>query len=145
MSTRGAVGLGLAGLATSLLIVGLLSGTVTRHVVQIIPAVLILAALRSGGRWPLHAALPVCTLWLLLMMMIWVTLAGVANPAPGTYSTGERVLTVTIAGSAILGGAASIKAGAGVRIVERIAAWALFAILQVAALWASFATRLVHD
>ena len=83
--------------AISLLIVGMLSGTFARHVVQIVPIVL---ALLVVLRWPpagAYVAIGVLGLWAFVMALIWLYLLGLSDVAEGTYSAGEVVLTVVIA------------------------------------------------
>lgn len=79
------------------------------------------------------------------MAAIWLTITGVAEVAPGTYTWAERVLTFSIAGFASLGTAESIRVGAGVRVTERLAVWAGSGLLQIVALWVSFLKPLAHD
>ena len=93
----GSVGRCLVGVAISLLIVGMLSGTFARHVVQIVPIVL---ALLVVLRWPpagAYVAIGVLGLWAFVMALIWLYLLGLSDVAEGTYSAGEVVLTVVIA------------------------------------------------
>ena len=93
----GSVGRCLVGVAISLLIVGMLSGTFARHVVQIVPIVL---ALLVVLRWPpagAYVAIGVLGLWAFVMALIWLYLLGLSDVAERTYSAGEAVLTVVIA------------------------------------------------
>src|SRR5438477_205650 len=58
---------GLGGLIAALLAVGEVSGTLTRHVIQVAPAALALTLVASGSPYGRAAALPILTLWAGLM------------------------------------------------------------------------------
>jgi hypothetical protein len=85
------------GLIIGLLLVGYVSGTPLRHVVQVLPACVALLLLRRGPSWSPYAALPIFFFWLLLMALIWLHLFGVAHAITGHFSWIEIVLTVFIA------------------------------------------------
>ena len=65
---------GLGGLIAALLAVGEVSGTLTRHVIQVAPAALALTLVASGSPYGRAAALPILTLWAGLMGTIWLFL-----------------------------------------------------------------------
>ena len=90
------VALCLAGVAGSLLIVGVVSGTVARHVIQIVPIVLALAAVTRRQPWGPFAALPIFAFWLLLMTLIRLYVAGVPMFFTGNFTSIEIALTVPI-------------------------------------------------
>src|SRR5262245_20663661 len=93
-------------LAVSLLLVGVVSGTVIRHVIQIIPIVILLLAPLA---WRGAAAMPVCFFWLFIMVLIWLFLLGMSRIANGHYTPIEVALTVVMAGASIAGIIASGK------------------------------------
>ena len=77
-STRRAVRSCLIALAPALLLVGVVSGTVLRHIVQIVPIVMALGVLARRAAWGAYAALPIFAFWILAM---WVSfLKPLANP-----------------------------------------------------------------
>ena len=130
-------------LVASLLLIGVISGTVVRHVVQVIPPVVVLIAALMGRRWSRQAALPIFLHWLLIMGAVWLTITGIAPVAPGSYSSTEILLTMVIAIACLTGGYTSI------RMCGQLSMWvgmfALFGALQVLALWVSFMELFAYD
>jgi hypothetical protein len=61
----------LIGLALALLLVGMVSGTFLRHVVQVLPSVLALVILRRRAAWGAYAALPIFMIWTGIVILIW--------------------------------------------------------------------------
>jgi hypothetical protein len=127
----------LAGVVVSLLLVGVVSGTVLRHIVQVLPAAIVLTVAVRGRSWAGDAALPVFLFWLAIMMLIWLFLMGVSRVVTGVFTPAEVVLTVTIGASSIAGLAASARRRTGAGVPTRMLTVVLFAALQVAAMWAS--------
>jgi hypothetical protein len=73
-------------LACALLAVGAVSGTMLRHVVQILPSIVLIVVVvvwrpRSGPA----AALAIDLFWLAIMLFIWLYLAGVARIVTGRF------------------------------------------------------------
>src|SRR5688500_18011654 len=67
---------GLGGIIAGLLGVGLVSGTLVRHAIQVTPAAVALALVVAGSRFGRAAALPILTFWAGLMAVIWLFLLG---------------------------------------------------------------------
>jgi hypothetical protein len=83
--------------------VGLASGLVLRHVVQTLPLWISagLGARRSrAAGW---FALPCFAFWLVLMVVIWLYLLGIARLVSGHFTPIEIVMTLVV-GTAALGG-----------------------------------------
>ena len=90
-------------LAVSLLLVGIISDMLLRHVVQIVPVLAALGLLLKRPASGAYIALPVFGFWLFIMALIWLYLLGISDLAEGSYTTPEIVLTVIIAGCSALG------------------------------------------
>ncbi len=142
---RARLAFSVAGIAICLLIIGAISSTLVRHLVQILPALIVLAGIARDARWARDAVLPVSVAWLAIMLFIWLTITGVASIAPGTYTPPERALSLCIALLGVLGAADSLRAGSGAGTARRLAAWAGFGALQVLAIWASLRPALAQD
>lgn len=129
----------------SLLLVGLVSHTPIRHLIQVSPAVVALSTLLLRAPWAAFAALPVFLFWLLIMVAIWLFLLGIANIVNGTFSAAEIGLTIAIGASCAWGMVASIRAPKSAGLMPRVIAIAVFAALQAGAMWLSlrpgFATK----
>ena len=114
----------LAGIAVALVLVGAVSHTIPRHLVQIVP--LILGAGLVLGRNPSasYAAVGLCAFWAVLMGLIWLYLLGLSGVVSGTYSAVEIALTVVIAVFSVLGilrGTRADKQISGMRVPVLIA------------------------
>src|SRR5689334_19644652 len=66
----------LIGVAVALLLVGVVSGTIIRHVIQVAPVVLAALIVFAGRPWSRFAAIAVFLFWLLIMLLIWLFLLG---------------------------------------------------------------------
>lgn len=131
------IGAALAGVTVSLLLVGVVSGTPVRHVVQIAPVVLATIAVGRRMPWASYAALAVFMFWLVIMSFIWLWLLGIANIVTGTFSAAEIVLTIVIGASCFAGIAAWWRSASPTRASIRASAFVVFAAIQVAAMWLS--------
>jgi len=114
----------LAGIAVALVLVGAVSDTIPRHLVQIVP--LILGAGLVLGRNPSasYAAVGLCAFWAVIMGLIWLYLLGLSGVVSGTYSAVEIALTVVIAVFSVLGilrGTRADKQISGMRVPVLIA------------------------
>ncbi len=138
MKQRKILTLCLAGMSVSLLAVGGVSGTLVRHVVQIVPAIGALAAVWRHRAWGSDAALPVFGVWLLLMSFIWLYLLGIQTFFDGTFSATEVVLTLVIGVLAVRGVISCISSGEKPGLARRALTLVTFTVFQVGAMWVSF-------
>ena len=128
----------LVGLALALLLVGVVSGTFLRHVVQILPIVAVVAMLTRRPTWGAYAALPIFTFWILIVVLIWLFLLGVSRIANGHYTPIEILLTILMAGFSVVGVVRSIPLGRSLAVSGRVLVVAVFTAVQVASMWVSF-------
>jgi hypothetical protein len=127
----------LVGVILALLAVGVASGTVVRHVIQVLPAGLALVLVIRRAAWAHYAALPIFAFWLLIMLAIWLFLLGLARITSGRFSPAEIALTLVIGASCLAGLSQVFRTQPAASLWAR-SAWAVaFGALQVAALWAS--------
>src|SRR5215472_8489266 len=127
MTSARALGFCCAAIIAALYVVGLVSGTVLRHVVQTAPIWLgVGLAWRGSGlaRW---MALPFFLFWLTIMTLIWMFLLGWARVVSGHFTPIEVAMTIVI-GIAALGGLASAA-----RRHPRVPALATLAVLIIGA------------
>jgi hypothetical protein len=128
----------LVGLALALLLVGIVSGTLLRHVVQILPIVAATAVLVRRPAWGAYAAMPLFFFWTLIVVLIWLFLVGLSRIANGHYTPIEVVSTVFMAGFSVVGIMKSVPLGRPLRAVERVLVFAVFAAMQFGVMWVSF-------
>jgi len=128
----------LLGVIVSLLLVGVVSGTPLRHVVQVLPASLVASAAWRGLNWSRAGALPIFLIWLFLMILIWLYLLGIAKVISGTFSATEVALTIAIGISSVVGTVAIFRARQTATWATRLLAFLVVAAFQVGALWISF-------
>jgi hypothetical protein len=128
----------LSGLAIALIVVGVVSGTILRHVVQIAP---IAIAVAVGVRRPAlgaYAALPIFVFWTLIVVLIWLFLLGLSRIANGHYTIAEIISTVVMAACCVYGAIGAVSIGRALPIAGRVLAFVTLAVLQFAAMWISF-------
>ena len=128
----------LIGLALALLLVGVVSGTVLRHVVQIVPIVLVLAVVRRRPEWGAYAAIPIFLFWTLIVILIWLFLLGQSRIASGHYTPIEVISTFLMMACSLTGVVKCVQLGRRLPGAGRTLAFLLFAGMQVAAMWVSF-------
>jgi len=131
----------LAVVAVSLLLVGLESGTIVRHVVQILPIPAAIAVALRRPAWGALVAIPIFLFWSLIVILIWLFVLGISRAASGQYTAIELALTVAIALSSVAGIAASGRLVAAPTWSHRVRVLCVFALaggVQFAAMWTSF-------
>ena len=93
----------LAGIAVALVLVGAVSDTIPRHLVQIVPLVVAAVLVLSRNSQALYLVVGICAFWAVMMGLIWLYLLGLSGVVSGTYSAVEIALTVVIAVFSVLG------------------------------------------
>ena len=132
------------GMIFGLILVGLVSGSPLRHVVQVLPACIVLVALSQRASWGPYAAMTIFMFWFLIMALIWLYLIGLAHVVTGNFTKPETILTIFIGGWCLLGLFHFVRAPTTTMFTTRIAAFTGVAALQVAALWLSLQPYLSH-
>lgn len=128
----------LIGLALALLLVGVVSGTVLRHIVQIVPIIVGLGVLARRPDWGAYAVLPIFIFWAFIVVLIWLFLLGLSRIANGHYTPIEVVSTFVMIGCSLVGVATSIQLGRPVPVMKRLSMFLLFAVMQLIVMWVSF-------
>ena len=137
-ASRNAIVGSFVGLALALLVVGVVSGTLLRHIVQIVPIGIGLGVL---VRWPnrgAYAALPIFLFWALVVVLIWLFLLGLSRIASGHYTRTEVGSTIVMLASSIVGTTQCVRLGRRLPILGRLSIFVLFAAIQFVAMWISF-------
>jgi hypothetical protein len=128
----------LGSVALSLFLVGIVSGTLIRHVIQILPVVLALIVVKRQSAWGVYAALPIFIFWIFIMMLIWLFLLGIARIVTGHFTIVEIILTILIGLSGIWGIVTVIRYRPNAQFVRGVLVFVLFTVLQIIAMWISF-------
>lgn len=130
----------LLGTAASLIAVGLVSGTLVRHLVQIAPLVVALILARwwkpAVGAW---AAVALLSFWMVVMVLIWLFLLGVSEVADGEFTAVEIALTVVIAACCAVGMVSAVRDGRSLSWWQAALTLAGGWAIQVAVMALSFA------
>ena len=134
----------LVGLAAALLLVGIVSGTFLRHIVQILPIVAAVLLLMRKPAWGAWAAVPIFVFWTFIVVLIWLFLLGLSRIASGHYTVIEILSTFLMAGFSAVGVARSIRLGRSLPVAPRVLLMTAFALAQVAAMWVSFLKPIVN-
>jgi hypothetical protein len=127
----------LIAVVVSLLLVGVVSGTMLRHVVQVAPMVAAIVAQWLRPQWSRPASIPLFVFWLFIMSLIWMFLLGLARIVSGHFSPTEIALTVVIGISCLVGLAAAVRGGSRVPVWTGLAVCLFFGVLQIGAMWLS--------
>jgi hypothetical protein len=135
----------LLGVILSLLLVGVISETLLRHVIQVIPAIIVLMIVATRATWASGAALPLFIFWFVIVLLIWLFLLGISGIASGHYTTAEILLTVVIGACCVRGAVESLRTRRNSSRTLFLVLVALFAALQVGAMWLSFRSSLAYD
>jgi hypothetical protein len=134
----------LIGLGVSLLFVGVVSGTLLRHFVQILPILFAVAAVNRRPHWGANASIPIFLFWFVIVVLIWLFLLGLSTMATGHYTLIEKVLTAFMAVFSVTGVSACVRLGRPLRLARRAVPFAVFAVMQISAMWASFLPPLAN-
>jgi hypothetical protein len=137
MNTLQATGVCLLGVILSLLVIGIISATPIRHIIQVSPLVLAFIPVMLRKSWSKYTALPLFIFWLVIMIFIWLYLLGIANIVNGNFSPVEIGMSILIGISCGWGIVASLRAQSSVRLSTRIVAFMGLFALQVCAMWVS--------
>jgi hypothetical protein len=97
------------GIIVSLLCVSFISGTLTRHIIQIIPLIMLVIASRRKKSWQSFAAFSIFSFWFVIMFSIWLYLLGIAKIVQGHFTGGEIILSIMIGICSIAGLINSLK------------------------------------
>ena len=129
----------LVGVAFTLVLVGVVSGTPVRYLIQVLPIALALRLLaRSQGSLGAYAAVALFSHWMLAMVLIWLFLLGLSDLARGQYPPIEVALTILVAFFCSVGILRGVRAGRLLGRIHRIATVAAFWIVQAGAMAVSF-------
>jgi hypothetical protein len=121
----------------ALVVVGFVSGTPLRHLIQILPALIAFGFVALREPWAAFGALPIFCFWLMIMSLIWLYLLGIANVVTGTFTPVEIVLTIAIGASSVWGILAALRVPRSAGRLERVLATTVFGSLQIGAMWLS--------
>ena len=135
----------LAILAASLLVVGVVSDTILRHIIQIIPILFALGLIWQRPSAGSYMALPIFGFWLFIVVIIWLYLLGVSDLAEGTYSNPEVALSVIIAATSAWGILRSIQTGQPLTWRYRTTLAIIGLASQVAFIAVSFQPAFAYD
>ena len=127
----------LIGLIAALMLVGYVSHTPVRHLIQITPCLLSVFLLWRGYRWAPISALPLFALWFVLMSLIWAFLLGIAKVLSGHFTPTEIALTIVIAVCCLGGFSTALREYKSRSIFTPLLVFVLFLALQAGALWFS--------
>ena len=129
----------------ALLLVGLVSGTIIRHAVQVPPVLVAGVIVVLHPAWSRFAAMPVFAFWLFIMLLIWLYLLGLSSVITGQFTPAEVSLTVVVGLACVVGLGASARKSTRPNWWTRVAVFLMFGTLQVGAMWLSllpaFASR----
>lgn len=110
--------------------VGGVTGLVLRHLIQTAPLWLAVGCGFARGRVTGWIALPSFLFWLVLMIMIWLYLLGVARFVTGHFSPAEIAMTIVVGIASIIGTVSFFRLKSHIRPWSAIVVFVLFAAAQ---------------
>lgn len=124
----------LIGIVLLLLAAGLLGDTLLRQAIQVVP---VLMALRLTSRFPgylgAYAAVSVSAFWMIVMVLVWLSVAGVSDLVPGPFAPIEIMLSALTGLCAWVGFTRGRRLGRPLERNRKVATLAVFALLQIVA------------
>ncbi len=128
----------------ALLVVGSVSHGVIRHVVQTAPlwVAIVLGSRRS--EWSKWAAIPCFLFWLIVMVLIWLFLLGLARIITGTFSPTEIAMTIIVGLASFSGLVSAVATKTSAPPFKAAALAIVLAVVQVAALRISLLPAIAH-
>lgn len=136
--------LSLLAVALALLAVGLVSGTVVRHLIQVAPLAAALFLAQRHQPLGAYAAVSLLSFWMAVMVLIWLFLLGLSDVADGTYTAIEVALTLVIGGFCAVGIGSGIRAGRSLSWTRRLLTLAAGWAIQVGVMAVSFMEQVAH-
>ncbi len=127
----------LLAVLVALILVGVVSGTIVRHSVQVLPVLVATLVVMLRPSWSAYAVVPVFAFWLFIMLLIWLYLLGLASVVTGHFTPAEIALTVVIGLACSLGLGASVRRASLSSWRAGAAVFLMFGTLQVGAMWLS--------
>ncbi len=129
----------------SLVVVGLVSGTLIRHLIQIVPLAVAFGLLwRSTSRVVACAAVALFVFWFAIMLLIWLYLLGISDIASGRYTLVEILLTAVIALGCLAGIPAGVRAGRSLPPIRGVMTFFLTWVIQTGVMLVSFSEPFVN-
>jgi predicted Co/Zn/Cd cation transporter (cation efflux family) len=138
MANRRTVLLCLIGLLLALLVVGVVSGTLLRHIVQVAPIAAAAAMVNRRPQVAAYAALPIFLFWTLICILIWLFLLGLSRIANGHYTPIEVASTFVMATCCGVGVVGGMRLGRPLPVLRRLLVFTLFLALQFGFMLMSF-------
>ena len=134
----------LFAVSVSLLLVGIVSGTLIRHGVQAAPALAAGVLASRGIPWTRCAAIPVFAFWLFIMALIWLHVTGLAHLVKVRFTATEIGLTIVIGTSSAGGLVASLRARHRPIRWSGLVVIVLSGAIQIGVMWLSLRPILAH-
>ena len=129
----------------ALVLVGLVSGTVVRHLIQILPMAIALRLLwRRTSPVSAYAAVALFAFWFAIMVLIWLYLLGISDIASGRYTLVEILLTAVVALGCLSGIPAGARAGRSLAPVRRVVTLLVTWVIQTGVMLVSFSEPFVN-
>ena len=124
--------------------VGLATNLVLRHLVQTAPFWICVVLGFRRSRATYWAGLPLFLFWLILMVLIWAYLLGIAHVLSGHFSPIEIVMTLIVGASSIVGMGSLIRSKLSFPPVRAAVVFVVMAIFQLICFRLSLLPSIAH-
>jgi len=129
----------------ALIVVGFVSDGLVRHLVQTSPSWIVAGVALNQTRWAKWIALPVFAFWLVIMVLIWLYLLGVARILTGHYSDIEIAMTAVVGAASVFGILICVFTRTGARPWVAALLFLIAALIQVGAMSLSLRPQISSD
>ena len=129
----------------ALMVVGVVSTSVLRHLVQTLPLWIVIWLGLRDSPWTRWAAFPVFGFWMVLMGVVWSFLLGWTRLISGTFSSTEVVMTGVVGVAAVVGLVAAVRDRRATGVGGASALAAAILPRQLGVFVVSFRPGLAHD
>jgi hypothetical protein len=135
----------LIGMAISLLLMGVITGTPVRYAIQLLPIPLALhLTSRAPGYLGAYGAVAISSAWAGVTVLIWLVVLSVSDVPAGDYPPAVIALTMPVAFFAFVGILRGVRAGRPLARSRKVVTLLLFGILQALATLGSFIEPFVN-
>jgi hypothetical protein len=142
--SRKLIAIYLIGVIGALIVVGVESKTILRHIIQVIPIVIAMIFVLRQIKWSSFAALGIFFVWLIIMCCIWLHLLNITHVINGHFTVIEIILTILIGIFCLLGMLNSLRNALRQNWILLALMLILFMMLQFFSVWLSMRPSILY-
>lgn len=126
-------------------VVGLVSDGVVRHIVQTAPVWIVVVVGWRGASLTKWIALPIFLFWLVIMVLIWLFLLGLSHILHGHFTIAEIAMTIVVGLASLVGIVVSLRTRSQTGAALALVCFVLAGAIQFGFMELSSNPNLSHD